>query len=121
MNDVAARSYAVEALVGCAAELDAHAGNVAAVDVGRARPLHDLAARMRGAAERLELEREPGNPVDALRRAIWTARADIAALREHLLALELKVDAIGTRVLGGPPRGGLVPLDGDELDRGQAG
>ncbi len=122
MHDADAREYAIAALEGFATELDALND-----DTGPSFDLDGFIGRMRTVAGRLQGERDfdDSDPVDVVRRAIFVVAdrqanhgARLLELGTQLLELEMTIAAIGTRVLGGPPAAGFVPVDGEELERG---
>jgi hypothetical protein len=101
--DAEAREYAIDALGAIAGEL--HSGEFAGWPAAG-----DLADRVLAAAERLRDERDGqtfGQALDEL----------VADVDGRLARLEETVDALGRRVIGGPPPAGVVPVDGPELDR----
>ena len=105
MNDLEARRYAIAALGAIAGELRGWP-----TVAERERWANGLADRCLEAAHRLNEERDELELADVAAAVIENLDGRLGRLEEH-------VDAIGRRVIGGPPAAGIVPLDGDELDR----
>jgi hypothetical protein len=95
VNDAEARDYSIQAFGEIAAELR----------FWRDPRSSSLADRCLAAAERLRDE-QPVELEDVLND-----------FERRLVGLEETVDALGRRVIGGPPPAGVVPVDGPELER----
>jgi hypothetical protein len=98
LKDAEARDYAIDALEGLAREL------TGAIEHQRELDLSDYIGRMLAAADRLEQERDDDDD-------------RLTVLEETVTELDDRVAFLTTKVLGGVPAVGVVPLDGPELER----
>jgi len=122
VNDLEAREYAIAALGAIAGELRPFRPDDDRIAVQRR--LAGLADRVLEAAHRLNEERDELDLADVAAAVVQNVDERLERLErgeldvaERLGRLEEHVDAIGRRVIGGPPAAGIVPLDGEELDR----